>query len=140
MKKFGFYLVIALACLPVFAVGQAPAKPASKPVPTICDVKEPDCKDKLKLENLDLKIGKIVDEFNAQAKQQFDQMVKPQMQPLQDERAKLIQKLNAAHPGYQWYDPTGPGDIQGFQPVPASPAPAPATAPTKPVDKPAASQ
>lgn len=137
-KEYKLIVVVCMfACLPVFAMGQnQPATPVlhkHDEIPSICDVKEPDCKDKLKLENLDLKIGRIVDEFNAQAQKQFEQMVKPQMQPLQDERAKLVAKLNAAHPGFVWHDPSSPSDTyQGFKAVPAPPAPA--TAP-KPVDK-----
>lgn len=77
--------------------------------------------ERLKLENLELKIRAVIEEAQRQ--------IAPVMQPLQDERRQLIQQVLKEHPGYHWFEATVPGQTSGLVPDATPPAkpPKPAT-------------
>lgn len=113
MKKFGFYLVIALA-MSVCAFGQAPAKPELTTV------------EASQMQDFDVKIMAVLSKYQKK--------MAPEMQKLQDQRKAYLVKLAADHPGYEWHDSTGPADPTGLRLIGS------ALPPAKPIDKPAASQ
>lgn len=117
MKKFGFYLVIALA-MSVCAFGQAPAKPATRVELTTVEASQ--------MQDFDVKIMTVLSKYQKK--------MAPEMQKLQDQRKAYLVKLAADHPGYEWHDSTGPADPTGLRLIGS------ALPPAKPIDKPAASQ
>lgn len=114
MKKFGFYLILALACLPVCAFGQAPAKPATRVELTTVEASQ--------MQDFDVKIMTVLSKYQKK--------MAPEMQKLQDARKAYLVKLAADHPGYEWHDSTGPADPTGLRLIGSAP-PAPAMATSK---------
>ena len=105
MKKFLMTVGIALA-MPLCAIAQAESKPKPAPVPpTLTELQS------VKMENLELKLSTVYQQAQAAT------------QPLQAERQKLIQEIEAEHPGYKWHESMGQGDKEGLQPISPPPAP-----------------